>query len=334
MQLRSSRQPRLWLSRMRVGQPVRPVVFLILAKVDVQPILKRHAARAIFSTAVGSLVTIALAWMIAAWLPFNVSNSWQGSAGYDDSDDFLAITLYEGKAWARKSWIAYSIRGNTLGPLSPFGNPVDASPLYRPMFHGNASRWTSSWGRLQSMRDATPSLPRMGCENATGWPCLSFWYEFRATSVSNVTVHGGYSLPPSASPTAFPDVGRWRALPFRPIWRGFAIDSLCYGFLTWLVLSACSVMRRRYRAHQGLCPRCNYDLRADLASGCPECGWNKPAFNNSASAPENSQNQSTESTQSSARAHPSAAPSAPTPASPAPARSPAASASDHPQAPA
>jgi len=23
------------------------------------------------------------------------------------------------------------------------------------------------------------------------------------------------------------------------------------------------------------CPKCKYDLRGDLASGCPECGWNR-----------------------------------------------------------
>jgi len=24
------------------------------------------------------------------------------------------------------------------------------------------------------------------------------------------------------------------------------------------------------------CPACKYDLRGDLKSGCPECGWNRP----------------------------------------------------------
>ena len=33
------------------------------------------------------------------------------------------------------------------------------------------------------------------------------------------------------------------------------------------------------RASKGLCPRCAYDLRGDLDSGCPECGWNRSDSN-------------------------------------------------------
>jgi hypothetical protein len=29
------------------------------------------------------------------------------------------------------------------------------------------------------------------------------------------------------------------------------------------------------RAERGLCPRCRYDIAGKLASGCPECGWNR-----------------------------------------------------------
>ena len=33
--------------------------------------------------------------------------------------------------------------------------------------------------------------------------------------------------------------------------------------------------REKRRMRRGLCPLCNYDLRGDLAAGCPECGWNR-----------------------------------------------------------
>ena len=32
--------------------------------------------------------------------------------------------------------------------------------------------------------------------------------------------------------------------------------------------------RRGYRAWDGRCEECGYDLRGDLSGGCPECGWN------------------------------------------------------------
>ena len=36
-----------------------------------------------------------------------------------------------------------------------------------------------------------------------------------------------------------------------------------------------AILRLPTRANRGLCPRCAYDLRHQLAEGCPECGWNR-----------------------------------------------------------
>jgi len=38
---------------------------------------------------------------------------------------------------------------------------------------------------------------------------------------------------------------------------------------------AIAVGSRPRRDRIGLCPNCSYDLRGDLTSGCPECGWNR-----------------------------------------------------------
>jgi hypothetical protein len=63
-----------------------------------------------------------------------------------------------------------------------------------------------------------------------------------------------------------------RAIPVIPIPLNFAADSLVYSF-PWLALwFALPPLRRSLRRRRGHCPRCNYDLRADLPSGCPECG--------------------------------------------------------------
>lgn len=48
-------------------------------------------------------------------------------------------------------------------------------------------------------------------------------------------------------------------------------------FSTPLLLAAILVprLRTRRRLRRGLCPRCAYNLHADFAFGCPECGWNR-----------------------------------------------------------
>lgn len=61
-----------------------------------------------------------------------------------------------------------------------------------------------------------------------------------------------------------------------PLWAsvpiGLAITVAHAAPLVWLLAPGTRVAFER-RLERGLCPRCNYDLRASLASGrCPECG--------------------------------------------------------------
>lgn len=64
--------------------------------------------------------------------------------------------------------------------------------------------------------------------------------------------------------------------PARPIWPGFSFNSVLFGAIIWSALLGCTQMRRWLRRRRGVCPACGYDLKGDTASGCPECGWNRP----------------------------------------------------------
>ena len=65
-----------------------------------------------------------------------------------------------------------------------------------------------------------------------------------------------------------------RFLPLRPLWPGFAINTVFYAVMLWLLFAAPSALRRRWRIRRGLCPKCAYDLRGGPPDGgaCPECG--------------------------------------------------------------
>ena len=61
-------------------------------------------------------------------------------------------------------------------------------------------------------------------------------------------------------------------LPLRPLWPGFAINTIFYAAILWLLFVAPFALRRSQRIKRGLCPKCAYDLRGGNHSACPECG--------------------------------------------------------------
>jgi len=66
-----------------------------------------------------------------------------------------------------------------------------------------------------------------------------------------------------------------RLIPLFPIWPGFAINTIFYAALLWLLTLGPFTARRMIRRKRGCCLKCGYDLRGKSESGCPECGWGR-----------------------------------------------------------
>src|SRR5688572_2165033 len=45
-------------------------------------------------------------------------------------------------------------------------------------------------------------------------------------------------------------------LPLRPLWPGFAVNTLFYAFILWLLFGAPFALRQWRRIKRGLCPKC------------------------------------------------------------------------------
>ncbi len=61
-----------------------------------------------------------------------------------------------------------------------------------------------------------------------------------------------------------------RMIALRPVFLGFAINTIFYAGILWLLFAAPGFVRRRYRIKRGLCPSCAYPVgESDL---CTECG--------------------------------------------------------------
>ena len=62
----------------------------------------------------------------------------------------------------------------------------------------------------------------------------------------------------------------WKVLPVQPIWPGFAVNTLLYATLLWLLIPGPFALRRLLRVRRGLCPECAYPIGE--SSVCTECG--------------------------------------------------------------
>lgn len=115
-------------------------------------------------------------------------------------------------------------------------------------------------------------------EFAAGWPMRALVCESDEGTPEPVTklaiappTRGGFSLPYHVirdGATIFLP----RALPYRPLWLGFAVNTVLYSAL-WMPALCAGVIRRAWRLRHGRCLACGYDRRG-LAAGarCPECG--------------------------------------------------------------
>ena len=59
-------------------------------------------------------------------------------------------------------------------------------------------------------------------------------------------------------------------LPFHPIWPGFAVNTVCYAAVLWLLIPGPFVLRRFIRMKRGRCMKCGYPIAESAV--CTECG--------------------------------------------------------------
>jgi hypothetical protein len=129
-------------------------------------------------------------------------------------------------------------------------------------------------------------------QHADSWICcrhalLTYELAFRRSEVAasrptdGITVYSegwplrsmqGRDFPETRSGFRIPlfNAQRRAFLSLNPIWPGFAINTLFYAAILWMMFAAPFALRRRSRINRGLCPGCAYSVgESDV---CTECG--------------------------------------------------------------
>ncbi len=101
--------------------------------------------------------------------------------------------------------------------------------------------------------------------HAFGWPVVSMWRDYGpGPSLRPELLHG---LRVTFLP---PDGAFQRAVPINPAWPGFAVNTLFYAVVLWLLICGPFALRRFVRVKHGRCPACAYPRGESDA--CSECG--------------------------------------------------------------
>lgn len=118
-------------------------------------------------------------------------------------------------------------------------------------------------------------------EDAAGWPMLALW----AAGGSADAAYADKRTTPLLEVTRKNIDGK--VLPYRPIWPGFAVNSVVFAGVWAVLLVSASLLsrtvdsaRRRARQRQGRCEGCGFELRDSAGDVCPECGRERRAAGN------------------------------------------------------
>jgi hypothetical protein len=135
------------------------------------------------------------------------------------------------------------------------------------------------WVRNGPMFGALSDDPDYRVDAAWGWPLealafsiCEYWIPTRAVFLDAIVIQE--SPIPVSVKMAKSDY-RFGMLPLRPIFPGFAINTIFYAAIVWVLFAVPGAVRRRVRRKRGQCAACGYSLRDITSDKCPECGHKK-----------------------------------------------------------
>ena len=199
--------------------------------------MKRRVAFILVLLALGVLLNIAIAWLVA-----------------DVADPEFEISDFVIEP-SRDSWAVMATRG--FGYLDVAAMITLRSPELE-VTDDRIPRW-SRIRNLPSYREGDP-MPIMH-DLAFGWPALSMWY-----SVDVARAPDSGSVISRTTAGAFSEF----EYPLRVLWPGFALNSAFYAGVLALLILGQRGLRRDWRRRHGRCPLCGYPQGA--SARCSECG--------------------------------------------------------------
>ena len=248
--------------------------------------MKRRICKLALFLLLGAILNVAVAWGCALWIvaPNNSGNPLV--SGYQMDDSTRVVEPFNGTQNSFKLWLLRRVRkpggAHVVITIVPGPDFVVTKQPTAEERSANASfeKWLPPQCTPGDLHEreaefrANGTFPGFFYWYARGWPCLSlacWWPWFQHAEWPSPQVSSGFqfSHPTTTSPWPY-NVHDLRALPLHPLWPGFAINTVFYAAILWLLVACPFALRRRRRIKRGLCPECAYPVGTN--SVCTECG--------------------------------------------------------------
>ncbi len=226
----------------------------------------------------GAVVNVAVAWSCAIWSSLPPPGRMRAPAPADQA------------WWQEHAWMGITSEPILLSMTEAFGSEYrlltgarkDAGINVRVEFYDDGLVQALEYEYPSSQSSPNPWDQALLAE--AGWPLRSLAGErWRAAARLQAVVRAlapAPGRPPAGSEAVHvaailiqrSTAGRiqHRLAPLRPLWPGFAINTLFYATILWLLIPGPFALRRFLRMRRGLCPKCAYPMGE--SSVCTECG--------------------------------------------------------------
>ncbi len=222
----------------------------------------------------GAMVNVAVAWGLAISVDLSTAPFSAEGTSLADPPAWSFVTYRRPGVW---SVFAAAVTTEEHARVGMFPSGVlDADSFFRHTYPWRqpVPERLPSWSSVRRRPSVKFPKIEMIIEEARGLPLLSLRYEKHWYGSIPYPADWGIELwrHRSAAWSSFAVV----VLPLRPIWPGFATNTIFYAAILWLLTLGPFTARRMIRRKQGRCIKCGYDLR-ETSGGCPECGWGREA---------------------------------------------------------
>jgi hypothetical protein len=145
------------------------------------------------------------------------------------------------------------------------GNASEGFPTAADQLVGNRT-WGTDYVMMMALNKSINAMSYNAFRLRSGWPTRalerSYWVNY---DMGTRDLRYSLVLDEGSKPA--------RIVPLRPLWPGFAINTVFYAGILWggwMLFAAPFALRRWRRVKRGLCPACAYPI-GDSAV-CTECG--------------------------------------------------------------